>query len=336
VTARSPSTTIAGSLTDVPGLRVGHAQDLTAVTGFTVVLCDRGAICGLDLRGGASSLRNPTVARPGHVVERVHAVFLTGGSAFGLDAAAGVMQYLEEAGIGLSVRGFRVPIVTGAALFDLAIGSQLRRPDAAMAYAACREARAAGLAEGSVGAGTGATVGKILGMSRAMKGGIGTASSALGRLRVGALAVVNAFGDVVDPSRGRIVAGARAAGGGGLAGTEALLRSGVTRRASRIESTTLGIVATNARLDRPAACRLAAASQAALARTLSPAHTSWDGDLVYALSTGTLGADRSVVEALGVEVLTRAILRGAGRARGLGGIPAAGDLRRPPGRIRRP
>jgi L-aminopeptidase/D-esterase-like protein len=334
---RSPSTTIAGSITDVPGLRAGHAQDFGAITGFTVVLCDRGAICGVDLRGGASSVRNPTVARPGHVVERVHAVFLTGGSAFGLDAAAGVMQYLEEEGVGEPVRGFRVPIVTGAALFDLAIGSPLRRPDAAMAYGACRAARRAGLAEGSVGAGTGATVGKIFGMSRAMKGGIGTASRALGRLRVGALAVVNAFGDVVDPAVGRIVAGARTASGRGLAGTEGLLRSGVRRRqGSRIESTTLGIVATNARLDRPAACRLAAASQVALARSLSPAHTSWDGDLVYALSTGTLEADRSVVEALGVETLTRAILRGAARARGLGGIPAESDQGRPPGWLRKP
>ncbi|HEV8335494.1 MAG TPA: P1 family peptidase [Candidatus Polarisedimenticolia bacterium] len=333
---RAPSTAIAGSITDVPGLRAGHAQDFAAVTGFTVVLCDRGAICGVDLRGGASSVRNPTVARPGHVVERVHAVFLTGGSAFGLDAAAGVMQYLEEEGVGEPVRAFRVPIVTGAALFDLAIGSHLRRPDAAMAYGACRGARGAGLAEGSVGAGTGATVGKIFGMSRAMKGGIGTASRALGRLRVGALAVVNAFGDVVDPALGRIVAGARTASGRGLAGTESLLRSGVRRQGSRIESTTLGIVATNARLDRPAACRLAAVSQVALARTLFPAHTSWDGDLVYALSTGTLEADRSVVEALGVETLTQAILRGASRARGLGGIPAARDRRRPPGWLRKP
>lgn len=316
-----------GSITAVPGLRVGHASDLRGATGFTVVLCEKGAVCGLDLRGGASSLRNPTVALPGHLTEKVHAVFFTGGSAFGLDAAAGVMRYLEGRRIGFPVRGSRVPIVTGAVLFDLAVGDPRRRPDPAMAYRACRIARASRVAEGSVGAGTGATVGKILGMSGAMKGGVGTASLSRGALRVGALAVVNAFGDVRDPSTGRLLAGARRPGRRfQLAGTEEMIRSGTRAGPGPAGNTTLGLVATNALLDREGACRLAAAAQAALARCLSPAHTSYDGDLVFSLSTGRVAAHRLAVEAMAVEALRRAILRGVLLARGLGGIPALRDV----------
>jgi L-aminopeptidase/D-esterase-like protein len=316
-----------GSVNDVPGLRAGHASDRNGATGFTVVLCESGAVCGLDLRGGASSLRNPTVALPGHLVKQVHAVFFTGGSAFGLDAGSGVMRYLEERGVGFAVRGSRVPIVTGAVLFDLAVGDGRRRPDPGMAYRACRNARRRHLEEGSVGAGTGASVGKILGMPRAMKGGAGTACLSLGKLRVGALAIVNAFGDVRDPGTGEILAGARSSPKAGrLVGTEALLRTGSRRVMEPAESTTLGLVATNAVLDREGACRLAAASQVALARCLSPAHTSYDGDLVYALSTGRLAADPMVVEALAVEALCRAILRGVVLARGIAGIPGAAEI----------
>jgi L-aminopeptidase/D-esterase-like protein len=325
-----------GSIVNVPGLRAGHASDWRGATGFTVVLCEAGAVCGLDLRGGASSLRNPTVALPGHVVQRVHAVFFTGGSAFGLDAASGVMRHLEERKVGFAVRGCRVPIVTGAVLFDLAVGSPRSRPGPAMAYRACRRSSSRVLLEGSVGAGTGASVGKLLGMSRAMKGGAGTACLALGKLRVGALAVVNAFGDVRDPATGEILAGTRTSvSGSELAGSERLLRGGALRQPPPGESTTLGLVATNARLNREEACRLAAASQVALARCLSPAHTSYDGDLVYALSTGRMVADRLVVEALAVEALSRAILRGASLARGRPGLPAASDLGRSGKRLRR-
>jgi len=316
-----------GSITAVPGLRVGHASDPKGATGFTVVLCERGAVCGLDLRGGASSLRNPTVALPGHVAEKVHAVFFTGGSAFGLDAAAGVMRYLEGRRIGFPVRGSRVPIVTGAVLFDLAVGDPHRRPDPAMAYRACRIARASRVGEGSVGAGTGATVGKVLGMSKAMKGGVGTASLSHGALRVGALAVVNAFGDVRNPDTGRLLAGARRPGRRfALAGTEQRIRTGSGFGAGPAESTTLGLVATNALLDREGACRLAAVAQVALARCLSPAHTSYDGDLVFALSTGRVAARRLSLEVMAVEALSRAVLRGVLLARGLGGIPALRDV----------
>jgi L-aminopeptidase/D-esterase-like protein len=320
---------------EIPGIRIGHATDLKGATGITVVLCEKGAVCGLDVRGGGSSLRNPTVALPGHRVEQVHAVFFAGGSAYGLDAGGGVMRYLERRGIGFAVRGLKVPIVTGAILFDLGVGNSRRRPDETMAYQACSKARAGRVAEGSVGAGTGASVGKYFGVSRGMKGGVGTATLRAGRLRVGALAVVNAFGDVRDPETGAILAGARdSAGGSRLVGIEALLRraSSIPDRSRRPPgmlsggSTTLGLVATNAAMTREQACRLATASHVALARCLSPAHTINDGDLVYALSNGNVRADILELEVLAVEALTLSILRGVRRAKGLAGIPSRRDL----------
>ncbi len=324
-----------GGILDLPGIRIGHASDRRAATGITVMLCEKGAVCGLDVRGGGSSLRNPTVALPGHRVQRVHAVFFAGGSGFGLDSGAGVMTYLEGRRVGFPVRGVRIPIVTGAILFDLGVGSSRRRPDAAMARRACHAARAARAAEGSVGAGTGATVGKYYGMPRAMKGGVGIATLRRGRLAVGALAVVNAFGDVRDPVSGELLAGARRTSrGSDLAGIEADLAG--TARAARGrrpapaagDATTLALVATNARLTREQACRLAGASQVALARCLSPAHTARDGDLVFALSTGELPSEDLILEAMAVEALGRAIVRGVTLARGLAGIPARSDLLR--------
>jgi L-aminopeptidase/D-esterase-like protein len=320
----------------IPGFRIGHATDLKGATGITVVLCESGAVCGLDVRGGGSSLRNPTVAWPGHRVEKVHAVFFAGGSSYGLDAGGGVMHYLERRGIGFAVRGIKIPIVTGAILFDLGVGNPRRRPDGAMAHRACTKARAGRCAEGSVGAGTGASVGKYFGVLRGMKGGVGTATLRSGPLRVGALAVVNAFGDVRDPATGEILAGARdSARGRRLMAIEATLRRSAASAPSRAprlgapqggDSTTLGLIATNAALTREQACRLATASQVALARCLSPAHTSNDGDLVYALSHGKLRADLLVLEALAVEALTQSILRAVRRAKGLAGIPGRQDL----------
>ena len=235
------------------------------------------------------------------------------------------MRYLEERKVGFPVRGIKVPIVTGAILFDLGVGRSRRRPDPAMAYRACRMADAR-VAEGSVGAGTGASIGKLFGLSRAMKGGVGTASVSAGALRVGALAVVNAFGDVRDPETGRLLAGVRdSARGTTLSGAEACLRSGAGPGTKGSGSTTLGLVATNAGLDREQTCRLASAAQVALARCLSPAHTSHDGDLVFALSTGSVRANELVLEALSAEALTRAILRGVMRAKGRPGLPAWKD-----------
>ena len=316
----------------IRGIRVGHATDRKGATGITVVLCEQGAVGGLDVRGGGSSLRNPTVAQPGHRVEKIHAVFFAGGSSFGLDAGAGIMRYLERRKVGFAVRGVKVPIVTGAILFDLGVGRRGRRPDAAMAYRACRAARYGRVREGSVGAGTGATVGKYFGMERAMKGGVGSVTLTRGSLRVAALCVVNAFGDVRDPVTGEILAGARnAAQGSRLVDSEATLRAALKPAAPAAvaaDSTTLGVVATNALLSREQACRLAAVAQVALARCLSPAHTLHDGDLVYALSRGSLAADPLVLETLAVEALTRSIQRAVATASALAGIPAHRDLRR--------
>jgi len=317
----------AGSLTDVPGIRVGHASDWKAATGLTVVLCEKGAVCGLDVRGGASGLRNPSVTSPGHRVTLAHAVFFAGGSAFGLDAGAGIMRYLESRRVGFRVRGQRIPIVTGAILYDLGVGNAGRRPDPPMAYRACRNATRSPPAEGSVGAGTGATVGKIFGIARGMKGGVGSASLAKGRLRVAALAVVNAFGDIRDPNTGLLVAGARnGVRGNRLLGTEAWLREGKARGIPRADNTTLAVVATNAQLDREQASRLAMASHVALARCVAPAHTLYDGDLVFSLATGGVRADPLTVETMAVEALCNAILRGVVLARGVAGVPSWRDL----------
>jgi L-aminopeptidase/D-esterase-like protein len=318
----------------ISGFRIGHATDLKGATGITVVLCESGAVCGLDVRGGGSSLRNPTVAQPGHRVEKVHAVFFAGGSSYGLDAGGGIMRYLERRGVGFSVRGINIPIVTGAILFDLGVGSPRRRPNEAMAHRACIQARAGRCAEGSVGAGTGASVGKYFGVPRGMKGGVGTVTLRSGALRVGALAVVNAFGDVRDPASGEILAGARnSIGGRRFMGIEATLRRTPAsspgrppRLAEGGDNTTLGLIATNAVLTREQACRLATTSHVALARCLSPAHTSNDGDLVYALSHGKVQADLLVLEALAVEALTQAILRAVRRAKALAGIPGRQEL----------
>ena len=323
------SARFAGAIVNVPGIRVGHASDLKGGTGVTVLLCEAGAVCGLDVRGGGSSLRNPTVAMPGHRVEKVHAVFFAGGSAYGLDAGGGIMRYLEERGVGFPVRGLRIPIVTGAILFDLGVGNPRSRPDAAMAYRACRNARSGKTAQGTVGAGVGASIGKYFGVPRGMKGGLGTAALTCGPLQVSALAVVNAFGDVRDPETGRIFAGARdAVGGRRLVGIEALLRGGAPGTSPTSgDSTTLGLIATTASLTREQACRLAMASHVALARCLSPAHTGNDGDVVFALSLGGVRADLLALEALAVEALTRAIVRGVKLAKALPGIPAWRDLR---------
>ena len=238
------------AITDIPGIRVGHAQDEQALTGCTVVLCEGGAIGGVDQRGGAPGTRETDAMHPMHLVNEVHAVVLSGGSAFGLDAATGAVRYLEERGIGFDARVARVPIVPAAILFDLDLGDPQARPDAAMGYVACQAATDGPVAEGNVGAGTGATAGKILGPKRAMKSGLGTAAVSLGGgLVVGALVDVSPFGDVVDPLTQEILAGTRKLRSEELADTLALMRSMVGKAILRFASSTvIGVVATNGRL----------------------------------------------------------------------------------------
>jgi L-aminopeptidase/D-esterase-like protein len=318
------------AITDVPGIKVGHATDEEALTGCTVVLCEDGAVGGVDQRGGAPGTRETDSMQPMHLVQKAHAVVLAGGSAFGLEAATGVMRYLEERGIGYDTLVAKVPIVPAAILFDLAVGDPSVRPDAAMGYAACQLADDGSVAEGNVGVGTGATVGKIMGMGQAMKTGLGTASIDLGEgLVVGAIVAINAFGDVIDPQTGQIMAGTRLPHGTGFADTLAVMRSLVSKSNLEFvgpENTVIGVVATNARLNKEETSKVAQMAQDGLARTVRPAHTMFDGDTFFALATGTVEADVNTVGAYAAEVMAEAIVRAVKTAEGVAGLPAWQDL----------
>jgi L-aminopeptidase/D-esterase-like protein len=321
-----------GSLTDVLGLLVGHATEPAGPTGCTAVLCPGGAVAAIDVRGGASGILGLDLLDPGHLVERVHGVVLAGGSAFGLEACFGVMAELEARGVGFPTAGGLVPLVVGAILYDLTLGTARIRPDRAMGARAAAAATSAPVAEGSVGAGAGASVGKGFGMARAMKGGLGTASRRVGAATVGVLLAVNAFGDVRDPASGRLLAGARdSADGARLVDTARLLREGRLAPAYRQTHTTIGVVATDARLPGGEARRVAALAHLGLAAALSPPHLSVDGDALFCLATGTLaaGAAGPPVDALGLaaaDCVAEAIVRAIECATTLGGIPARRDL----------
>jgi L-aminopeptidase/D-esterase-like protein len=311
----------------IPGMRIGHASDFKGLTGCTVVLCEGGAVCGVDVRGSASGTRDLAPCLPGHVVERVQAVFLSGGSAFGLDAAAGVMGYLESRGVGFQAGSVRVPIVPAAVIFDLHLGSSKARPNRRLALEACTNAGRR-VAEGSIGAGTGATVGKLYGMAQATKGGLGFAERTFaGGVRVQALAVVNAFGDIVDPLTGKVIAGARLSPQSAQFAVSAeRLLEGRAARGFGGAHTTLVVVMTNARLDKVGATKVAQMAQDGLARTINPVHTQFDGDLVFAFSAGRKPADLNVLGTAAAEVTAAAIVRAVETARGLGGVPACREL----------
>ena len=318
------------AITDVPGIKVGHATDAEALTGCTVVLCEDGAVGGVDQRGGAPGTRETDSMQPMHLVQKAHAVVLAGGSAFGLEAATGVMRYLEERGIGYDTLVAKVPIVPAAILFDLAVGDPSVRPDAAMGYAACQLADDGPVAEGNVGVGTGATVGKIMGMGQAMKTGLGTASVDLDEgLVVGAIVAVNAFGDAIDPQTGQIIAGVRSPEGMGFADTLAVMKSLASKSSLEFagpENTVIGVVATNARLNKEETSKVAQMAQDGLARTVRPAHTMFDGDTFFALATGTVEADVNTVGAYAAEVMAEAIVRAVKTAEGVAELPAWQDL----------
>jgi L-aminopeptidase/D-esterase-like protein len=325
---------LSNAITDVPGILVGHAQDDTALTGCTVILYEKGAVGGVDQRGGAPGTREVDALHPMHLVSKVHGIVLAGGSAFGLEAATGVMHYLEEKNVGFDTRIVRVPIVPAAILFDLGIGRSDVRPDAAMGYLACQNASSDPPAEGNVGAGKGATVGKILGGGQCMKSGVGTASMEIGAgVIVGAIVAVNAFGDVVDPSTGQIIAGARSKDVGPLhigapgyfADTLQVMQTLIGRTALGFGSrgnTVIGVVATNAKLDKEQANKVAQMAHDGLARTIRPAHTMLDGDTIFALATGEHAADVNIVGAFAAEVFAQAILRAVRAAKPVAGLPA--------------
>jgi len=316
-------------LTEVPGIKVGHHTLAERPTGCTVVLTEGGAVAGVDVRGSAPGTRETELLKPVNTVQQVHAIVLSGGSAFGLGVADGVMKYLEERNVGFDVRVARVPIVPAAVLLDLAIGGNPKiRPGADCGYRAAGVASDGKVAEGNVGAGAGATVGKS-GGGGAMKAGIGTASlTTPDGLIVAALVAVNAFGDVIDPGTGRVIAGVRTPDGKGLADARKLLRSGQLRRGNPGENTTIGVVATNARLDKAQATKMAQMAHDGLARAISPVHTPADGDTIFALATGVRAgaADVGTIGALAAEMVAEAVVRAAREATGIPGYPAARDL----------
>ncbi|MCE5264838.1 MAG: P1 family peptidase [Deltaproteobacteria bacterium] len=314
--------------TAIDGIRVGNAEELEAATGCTVVICEAGAAAGVDVRGGAPGTRETDLLNPSNLVQKVHAILLAGGSAFGLDAAAGVMQYLEERKIGFDVRVTRVPIVCGAVLFDLTVGDPSVRPDREMGYRACRNAGTAPLRQGSVGAGTGASVGKICGMGRAMKGGLGSCALEVEGLQVGALVAVNCLGDVVDPATGERMAGVLAQDGRSLADTEEIMiRSFAEKRDLFGGNTTIGVVATNASLTKAQAAKLASMAQNGYARTMRPAHSMVDGDTIFALATGSIDADLNVVGLLAARAMERAVVAAVKNAESLFGLASYADIR---------
>lgn len=308
-------------ITDIPGIRVGHYTNLEAATGCTVILCDTLAVGGVDVRGGAPATRETDLLRPMRMVEEVHAIVLTGGSAFGLDAASGVMRYLEERGVGFDTGVAKVPIVPAAAIFDLGIGSAQVRPDAEAGYRACEQATVEAVVQGNVGAGTGATVGKMVGPAFMMKGGLGSASMQLeGGILVGAIVAVNALGDIVDPGNGRVIAGARNPVDGFVF-------------ANPFGNSTIAVVATSASLRKDEINKVAQMAQNGLVQTIRPVHTMFDGDTVFALALGsgsqahtdaaTRAVSVSMIGASAAIVLARAVIKAVRSASELQGIPAA-------------
>lgn len=313
-------------ITDVPGIRVGHADDPLALTGCTVVLCDAPATCGIEVRGGGTDVVGLDYLHPRHVVPTVNAVVLGGGSRFGEAAIAGVMRYLEERGVGFRFGGFVIPHVAGAFLFDLGVGDGRVRPSPEMGYDAAARATTGPVTQGSVGAGTGASVGKLCGLARAMRGGIGSASVRCGAAVVGALVAVNAVGDVRDPESGHLVAGTRdAPDGRQLIDSAQAIRAGVGRFATPT-ATTIGVVATNARLTKPEAATVASLGMLGLARALSPPHTAFDGDALFALSTGEVAADLTALGLAAADAVAAAIVNGVRAASSLPNLPASRDL----------
>src|SRR5687767_5209096 len=323
----------ANAITDVRGIEVGHAQDDEALTGCTVVLCRKGAVAGVDVRGGAPGTRETNLLNPINLVEKIHALVLAGGSAFGLDAATGVMRYLEEKRIGFNTGAAKVPIVPAAILYDLNIGRADVRPDSPMGYRAALSASSDAPVEGNAGAGTGSSVGKMFGGSLSMKSGVGTAGMDIGSgVILGALVAVNAFGDVVDPQTGRIVAGLRSGKVGPLrigakgyfADTLRMMKGTIGRGILGVAAhanTVIGVVATNAKLNKAQATKVAQMAQDGVARAIRPAHTMLDGDVLFALSTGAEKVDVSTVGAFAAEVMAQAIVRAVRMASPAGGLP---------------
>jgi L-aminopeptidase/D-esterase-like protein len=328
-TGSNAARTLTGSITDVAGVEVGHHTLAERPTGCTVILARGGAVGGVDVRGGAPGTRDTDLLDPVNLVQEVHGVVLSGGSLFGLDAVSGAVRWLEEHGTGLDAWGTTIPIVTGAILFDLGIGDSSIRPGADCGYTAADAAASGPVTRGSIGAGAGATVGKLAGMARAMKGGIGTASVELpGGVVVAAIVAVNAVGDVVDPATGEVVAGIRNEDGTGFTDARKLILTRAGLVGASGENTTIGVVATNATLTKAQASKLAQMAHDGLARSIYPAHTPWDGDTIFSLATGAIEgeADLIVLGAVAADVVAEAILDAVRSATGLEGLPSVSEF----------
>src|SRR5579863_9841025 len=323
-----------GSITEVQGVRVGHFTEPRRPTGCTVLLLGKGATAGVDVRGSAPGTRETDLLNPLNTVQQVQAILLAGGSAFGLDAASGVVRYLEEHRLGYAVGDVIVPIVPAAILYDLELGDSKIRPTAESGYKACQAATSERVMEGNVGAGAGATIGKLFGPKQSMKSGLGSASVRVGNtgIVVGAIVAVNAVGDVVDPKTGKIIAGARKPDGSGFEDSMARIRRGYGVRADASTNTTIGVVATNVALDKAQATKVAQMAHDGLARTIYPVHTPSDGDTIFAVATGSLAAraNHGAIGALAAEVMAQAVLRAVMNARGIAGLPSYSEMR-PPG-----
>jgi L-aminopeptidase/D-esterase-like protein len=317
-------------ITDIEGIMIGHAQDLEGATGCTVLIGENGVIAGVDVRGGAPGTRETDILKSGYLVEKIYAVTLAGGSAFGLDAASGVMQYLEERGVGFDVTVTKVPIVCGAVLFDLNIGDHRVRPDKNMGYEACLNANNKECMNGNVGAGAGATVGKILGMERAMKSGLGTYCVQTGDLKVGAVVAVNCFGDVIDPATGEILAGVLSEDLKTLSNTEEIMIREYADKADKRDpfsgNTSIGIIVTNAKLTKSEANKVASMAHNGYGRTLRPAHSMFDGDTIFAIATDQVNGEISVVGLLAARVMEQAVIRAIKKTSSLCGFKCYNDL----------
>lgn len=316
------------SIKDFKNIQIGQAENVQAGTGCTVFLLGReGASVGLDVRGGGPASRESELLKPLATAQVIHAILLAGGSAFGLDAAGGVMRYLEERGIGVDVGVTRVPLVCQSDLFDLTVADAHTRPDAAMAYEACVNAETGNYRDGNHGAGTGATVGKLLGMEHCMKSGIGSYAVQVGTLQIGAVVAVNAVGDVYDYENGRKIAGLLAADGKTFLDSELAALQAIEAQAEKfVGNTTLGVILTNARLDKAHLCKIAGMAHDGYARAIRPVHTSMDGDSIYAVSLGDVPADMDVVGTLAARVMAKAIVRAVQAAEPAYGLPSAGEI----------
>lgn len=315
-------------ITDIEGIKIGHAENLEAATGCTVILCEEGAVAGVDVRGGAPGTRETDLLNPMNMIDKVHGILLTGGSAFGLDAAGGVMKYLEENGVGFDVGVTKVPIVCGAALFDLIIGDYKIRPDKDMGYKACLNANTKEVLEGNVGAGTGATIGKVLGPEYAMKGGLGTYTVKVGDLMVGAIVAVNALGDVIDGESGKPVGGVLSEDKSFIRNTEDIMVAQYDNKKNLFNgNTTIGAIVTNAKLTKAEVNKVASMAHNGFARSIYPVHTMHDGDTIFTLATGKTEADINVVGLLAAKVMEKAIVRGIKNSYGMCGFKAYKDLR---------